>query len=110
MQNLTAAQKEDMLVGLATLALHDGGVEVTVRVFIHAAPVMQLVSCCPFHVMAQLSFLSHVVPAAGLSICLLAGFVLWPLSCISFPALATVLSSHRAVFSPLCRVPTPCPL
>jgi large subunit ribosomal protein LP1 len=30
MQGLTAAQKEDLVVGLATLVLHDGGVEITV--------------------------------------------------------------------------------
>eukprot|EP01084_Bolivina_argentea_P310603 537511_1 len=29
MNNLTDAQKEDLLVGLATLVLHDGGLEVT---------------------------------------------------------------------------------
>jgi hypothetical protein len=30
MQGYTASQKEDLLVGFAVLALHDGGVEVSV--------------------------------------------------------------------------------
>lgn len=31
MQGYSAAQKEDLLVGLATLAINDGGVELSVR-------------------------------------------------------------------------------
>ena len=41
MQNLTAAQKEDLVVGLATLAIHDGGVELSVRAGGGAVPLFR---------------------------------------------------------------------
>ena len=34
MQGYTAAQKEDLLVGLATLAIYDGGVELSVSLYV----------------------------------------------------------------------------
>jgi hypothetical protein len=48
MQGYTAAQKEDLLVGLATLAIYDGGVELSVR---HTASHLQVPSPLPMAVL-----------------------------------------------------------